>query len=67
MHRNKSKQNPKKYAQALTALAEYNKTVNALPKGLKLNLDHPLSKAFLKGSNVPADQLLNVKKNSDYN
>ena len=47
-------QNPKKYAQALTALSEYNKLVNSLPKGLKLNLDHPLSKAFLKGSNVPA-------------
>ena len=61
-------QNPKKYAQALTALAEYNKLVNALPKGLKLNLDHPLSKAFLKGSNVPADQLLFVTPiSSDYN
>jgi len=61
-------QNPKKYAQALTALSEYNKLVNSLPKGLKLNLDHPLSKAFLKGSNVPADQLLNVTPiSSDYN
>ena len=61
-------QNPKKYTQALTALSEYNKLVNTLPEGLKLNLDHPLSKAFLKGSNVPADQLLNVTPiSSDYN
>jgi hypothetical protein len=61
-------QNPKKYTQALTALSEYNKLVNSLPKGLKLNLDHPLSKAFLKGSNVPADQLLFVTPiSSDYN
>mgnify|MGYP003128238493 CR=1 FL=1 len=61
-------QNPKKYKQALTALSEYNKLVNSLPKGLKLNLDHPLSKKFLKGSNVPADQLLNVTPiSSDYN
>ena len=61
-------QNPKKYAQALAALAEYNKLVNALPEGLKLNLDHPLSKAFLKGSKVPAEQLLIVTPiSSDYN
>jgi len=61
-------QDPKKYTQALTALSEYNKLVNTLPEGLKLNLDHPLSKAFLKGSNVPADQLLNVTPiSSDYN
>ena len=61
-------QSPKKYTQALAALSEYNKLVNSLPKGLKLNLDHPLSKAFLKGSNVPPDQLLNVTPiSSDYN
>ena len=61
-------QNPKKYVAALQGLSEYNKLVNALPKGLKLNLDHPLSKAFLKGSNVPADQLLFVTPiSSDYN
>ena len=61
-------QSPKKYTQALAALSEYNKLTEALPKGLKLNLDHPLSKAFLKGSNVPADQLLFVTPiSSDYN
>ena len=61
-------QSPKKYTQALAALSEYNKLINSLPKGLKLNLDHPLSKAFLKGSNVPPDQLLNVTPiSSDYN
>ena len=61
-------QNPKKYTQALTALSEYNKLVNSLPEGLKLNLDHPLSKAFLKGSNVPPEKLLFVTPiSSDYN
>jgi hypothetical protein len=61
-------QNPKKYTQALAALSEYNKLVNALPKGLKLNLDHPLSKAFLKGSGVSPEKLLYVTPiSSDYN
>jgi hypothetical protein len=53
-------QDPKKYAQALAGLQEYNNLVNSLPEGLKLDLDHPLSKAFLKGSGVSPDQLLNV-------
>ena len=61
-------QNPKKYTQALAALSEYNKLVNSLPKGLKLNLDHPLSKAFLKGSGVSSEKLLYVTPiSSDYN
>jgi len=60
--------NPKKYAQALAGLQEYNNFVNSLPEGLKLDLDHPLSKAFLKGSNVSPDQLLNVTPiSSNYN
>jgi len=61
-------QSPKKYTQALAALSEYNKLTEALPEGLKLNLDHPLSKEFLKGSKVPAQQLLYVTPiSSDYN
>jgi len=61
-------QNPKKYAQALAGLQEYNNFVNSLPEGLKLDLDHPLSKSFLKGSGVSPDQLLNVTPiSSNYN
>jgi len=53
-------QNPKKYTQALAALSEYNKLVNSLPEGINLDLDHPLSKAFLKGSGVSPEKLLYV-------
>jgi len=61
-------QDPKKYAQALAGLQEYNNFVNSLPEGLKLDLDHPLSKAFLKGSDVSPNQLLNVTPiSSNYN
>ena len=51
---------PKKYVAALEGLNEYNKLVNLLPEGVKLDLDHPLSKAFLKGSNVSPEKLLYV-------
>ena len=53
-------QNPKKYVAALQGLSEYNKFVRTLPDDLKLDLDHPLSKAFLKGSNVSPEKLLYV-------
>jgi len=52
--------NPKKFTEAMKGLSEYNKFVNTLPEGLKLDLDHPLSKAFLKGSGVSPDKLLYV-------
>jgi len=52
--------NPKKYVAALQGLSEYNKFLNTLPGDLKLDLDHPLSKAFLKGSNVSPEKLLYV-------
>jgi len=51
---------PKKYVAALQGLSEYNKFLNTLPGDLKLDLDHPLSKAFLKGSNVSPEKLLYV-------
>jgi hypothetical protein len=41
--------NPKKFTEAMNGLSEYNKFVNNLPEGLKLDLDHPLSKAFKYG------------------
>jgi 6-pyruvoyl-tetrahydropterin synthase len=52
--------NPKKFTAAMKGLSEYNKLVNLLPEGLKLDLDHPLSKSFLKGSGVSPDKLLYV-------
>ena len=58
--KNAYRNDPKKYAQALKGLSEYNKFRNKLPKNLKLDLDHPLSKAFLKGSGVTPDKLLYV-------
>ena len=59
---------PKKFTAAMNGLNEYNNLVNSLPEGLKLDLDHPLSKAFLKGSGVSPDQLLNVTPiSSNYN
>ncbi len=58
--KNAYRNDPKKYAQALKGLSEYNKFKNKLPKNLKLDLDHPLSKAFLKGSGVTPDKLLYV-------
>ena len=41
---------PKKYADAMKTLTAYNDFKNSLPKGLKVDLDHPLSKEFIKGS-----------------
>jgi hypothetical protein len=32
----------------MAKLSEYNRIKNSLPKGIKLNLDHPLSKWHLK-------------------
>ena len=32
----------------MKVLDDYNKFINKLPKGFKVDLDHPLSKAFLK-------------------
>jgi hypothetical protein len=58
--RNAYRNNPKKYTEALKILGDYNKFVNSLPKGMKVDLDHPLSKAFLKGSGVSPDKLLYV-------
>tara|TARA_Y100000004_G_scaffold156835_1_gene182161 strand:- start:243 stop:1946 length:1704 start_codon:yes stop_codon:yes gene_type:complete len=58
--KNAYRNDPKKYAQALKGLSEYNKFKNKLPKNLKLDLDHPLSKAFLKGSGVSPEKLLYV-------
>ena len=55
-----AKTNPKKYADAMKTLTEYNNFKNNLPKGLKVDLDHPLSKVFLKGSGVSPDKLLYV-------
>ena len=52
--------NPKKFTAAMKGLSEYNKLVNALPEGIKLDLDHPLSKSFLKGSGASAQELLYV-------
>jgi len=52
--------NPAKYTAAIKGLSEYNKLVNLLPEDLKLDLDHPLSKAFLKGSGVSPEKLLYV-------
>ena len=51
---------PKKFTAAMKGLSEYNKLVNALPEGIKLDLDHPLSKSFLKGSGASAQELLYV-------
>ena len=53
-------QNPKKYVEALQGLSEYNEFRDTLPDNLKIDLDHPLSKAFLKGSNVSPEKLLYV-------
>ena len=58
--RNAYRNNPKKYTEALKSLGDYNKFVNSLPKGTKVDLDHPLSKAFLKGSGVSPDKLLHI-------
>ena len=63
-----AKTDPKKYADAMKALTEYNNFKNNLPKGLKVDLDHPLSKVFLKGSGVSPDKLLYVTPvNRDFN
>jgi len=63
-----AKTNPKKYADAMKTLTEYNNFKNNLPKGLKVDLDHPLSKIFLKGSGVSPDKLLYVTPvNRDFN
>jgi len=58
--RNAYGNDPKKFTAAMKGLSEYNKLVNALPEGIKLDLDHPLSKAFLKGSGVSPEKLLYV-------
>jgi 6-pyruvoyl-tetrahydropterin synthase len=59
---------PKKFTAAIKGLSEYNKLTNKLPENLKLDLDHPLSKAFLKGSGASAQELLYVTPISrDYN
>ena len=58
--RNAYKNNPKKYTEALQVLGDYNKFVNSLPKGMKVDLDHPLSKAFLRGSGVSPDKFLHI-------
>ena len=54
---NAYKDKPTLYIQALDNLAAYNKFRDNLPKGFKVDLDHPLSKAFLKGSGVSPDKL----------
>ena len=54
------KDKPALYSQALDNLAAYNKFRDNLPKEFKVDLDHPLSKAFLKGSGVSPDKLLYV-------
>jgi len=41
---------PKKYTEAMKTLTAYNDFKNNLPKGMKADLDHPLSKEFIKGS-----------------
>ena len=41
-------QDPKKYAQALAGLQEYNNLVNSLPEGLKLDLDASFIKSIFK-------------------
>jgi hypothetical protein len=62
------KTDPKKYTDAMKALTEYNNFRNNLPKGLNVDLDHPLSKVFLKGSGVSPDKLLYVTPvNRDFN
>ena len=58
--RNAYGNDPKKFTAAMKGLSEYNKLVNSLPEGIKLDLDHPLSKAFLKGSGVSPEKLLYV-------
>ena len=58
--RNAYGNDPKKFTAAMKGLSEYNKLVNALPEGIKLDLDHPLSKSFLKGSGASAQELLYV-------
>ena len=51
--------NPKKYAQSMKVMADYNKFRLKVEKlGMKIEWDHPLSKAFLKGSGVSPDKLL---------
>jgi hypothetical protein len=63
-----AKTDPKKYTDAMKTLTEYNNFKNNLPKGLKVDLDHPLSKVFLKGSGVSPDKLLYVTPvNRDFN
>ena len=63
-----AKTSPKKYTDAMKALTEYNNFKNNLPKGFKVDLDHPLSKVFLKGSGVSPDKLLYVTPvNRDFN
>jgi len=52
--------NPKKYTEAMRVLGEYNKFVDTLPKEMKIDLDHPLSKGFLRGSGVSPDKLLHI-------
>ena len=58
------KKNPsfsrKKYSQMLAQLDKYNSIKELLPKGIKLNLDHPLSKMALKSMDASADQLVRV-------
>ena len=51
---------PKKYAEAMKTLTAYNDFKNNLPKGMKVDLDHPLSKEFIKGSGASPDKLLYV-------
>ena len=58
--RNAYGNDPKKFTAAMKGLSEYNKLVNSLPESIKLDLDHPLSKAFLKGSGVSPEKLLYV-------
>jgi len=53
--------NPKKYAQSMKVLNDYNQFKNKVEKlGMKVEWDHPLSKAFLKGSGVSPDKLLHI-------
>ena len=52
--------NSKKYTQVMAKLKEYNRIKNLLPKGITLNLDHPLSKLALNNMNVSADKLVRV-------
>ena len=51
---------PKKFAEAMKTLTAYNDFKNNLPKGMKVDLDHPLSKEFIKGSGASPDKLLYV-------